>query len=51
MSNGKLLSTKRDAEKHGFGLQNVKRIVSEHDGTIEIKTSDNHFRVRVMMCL
>lgn len=40
------LSTKRDKEKHGIGLKNVKKIIESHHGSMEIETNENIFCVR-----
>ncbi len=37
------LSSKKNKEYHGFGLKNVKRIISNYDGTMNIKIDDNWF--------
>lgn len=43
------LTTKKDAGKHGIGLQNVKRVVDNYHGNMEISDSDHIFDVKVML--
>lgn len=44
---GKLLSTK--SKSHGLGLDSVSAIVKNHNGMMEIDTSDQQFRVSVLL--
>ena len=48
---GDLISTKKDKEQHVIGLRNVKRIVKEQNGVIDIKTENERFIVKVMLFL
>ena len=48
---GDLISTKKDKDQHGIGLRNVKRIVKEQNGVIDIKTENERFIVKVMLFL
>lgn len=43
------LTTKKDAGKHGIGLQNVKRAVDNYHGNMEISDRDHIFDVKVML--
>lgn len=47
--NGKLISTKKDRRNHGFGLKNIKRIVSLYHGEIHYKIENNKFRLYVTL--
>ena len=47
----RLLSTKKDGEKHGFGLKNVKDIVEKNHGMIDIRYDDKLFVVDVVLYL
>ena len=48
---GRLLSTKKDGEKHGFGLKNVKDIVEKNHGMIDSRYDDKLFVVDVVLYL
>lgn len=48
---GRLLSTKTDGKKHGFGLKNVKDIVEKNHGMIDIRYDDELFVVDVVLYL
>ncbi len=41
---GKILSSKSDGKLHGFGMENVKRIVEEYNGTYVINDGEEEFR-------
>lgn len=45
------LTTKREKEKHGIGLRNVKKIVEEYNGSLEIKTDNHIFAVKIIIYL
>lgn len=49
-NNPKMITTKKDSEKHGYGLQNVNDVVKKYLGTIhyEMKT-DNYFTCRIRL--
>lgn len=49
-NNNKLESTKKTGG-HGIGLANVKRIVEEKHGNIEVSSSEHRFCVRIMLYL
>ena len=34
--NGKLISTRKDSARHGFGLKSVERIVLRYNGNMEL---------------
>lgn len=42
-------TTRQEGEKHGLGLDNVRRMVEELNGDIEIEYSEDAFRVEVML--
>ena len=46
---GKFLTTKRNKEKHGYGLKNVKSIVDKYEGIMNIENKNNIFEV--FICL
>ncbi|MDR0917929.1 MAG: GHKL domain-containing protein [Oscillospiraceae bacterium] len=47
--NPNLRTSKRDKNKHGFGLLSVKSIVNKCNGTFEIKTTDDYFIANVVI--
>lgn len=46
---GELKTTKKDAAKHGIGLSSVKHICKKYNGSLEVETADNIFRVSVLL--
>ncbi|MGM0213834.1 GHKL domain-containing protein [Enterococcus sp. AZ109] len=49
MNDGKILTTKPDKKNHGFGLANVREIVENYDGTLEITQTDDEFSLLVLI--
>ena len=49
MKKNRLLSTKVEADKHGIGLNNVKKIVKEKEGDIDISWDKEVFCVKVIL--
>ena len=47
--NGNFVSTKKDAENHGLGLKQIRRIAEKHGGTMNIDDRDGVFRLSVIM--
>ena len=37
--------------EYGTGLENIKHIVEKYEGTMEIETSENCFRLSILLCL
>lgn len=46
---GKYISTKEKQNKHGIGLENVKKVVHRYNGTLKIDDLDNIFNIEVML--
>ncbi|MGG5315031.1 sensor histidine kinase [Enterococcus sp. AZ072] len=44
-----LLTTKTDKKNHGFGLANIREIVDNYEGTIEIKQSEHQFSLLLVI--
>lgn len=44
-------TTKEDKENHGFGLSNIKRIVTQYEGFLKIEDKENTFDVRIALPL
>ena len=49
IQNGKIISSKKNKEKHGFGIENVKECVEKNHGYIKIETEEGKFRVWICM--
>ncbi len=45
------ISTKNDIEKHGIGLESVKRSVSRYNGVIDIETISQKFTINIFLYL
>lgn len=45
----KFLTTKSDRKNHGFGIQNIKEILTKYDGELQLKDDLNQVTVRVIM--
>ena len=49
---GKLPATDKDnAQAHGYGLKNIKRIAEKYYGGINIEPADDTFKLNIMMML
>lgn len=48
---GEFFSTKRDQERHGFGLKSVRKIVEKYHGVMEINPDGKCFRVKIILYL
>lgn len=46
---GKLVSTKTQAENHGIGIASVKKIVEKYGGEVKIEYSKEEFKVKVFL--
>lgn len=49
IKDGRLMTRKENALRHGLGTQNIERIVRKYDGTIEYKIQDHEFYAGIMM--
>ena len=47
--NGKIVSSKPDREKHGYGLRNVNEVLERYNGTSEINIKDAVFTITVAL--
>ncbi len=47
--NGIFISTKKDPQNHGFGVESMKRIVQKYGGTLDIAAEDNIFVVSILI--
>lgn len=46
---GKIATTKQDKEKHGLGLESIKKIAQQYDGDVFIECQDNFFTLTVVL--
>ena len=42
-------TTKQDSQNHGYGLQNIRRVVKKYDGELVLSDSDHIFKVDIIM--
>lgn len=47
-NNGKLITTKTDGKKHGYGIKIITDIVDKYKGEMNIQTQDNIFRIVII---
>lgn len=47
----RLLTIKQDADNHGIGLENVKRIIEKFDGTMKIEYDKELFKIDIILFL
>ncbi len=45
----KMITTKADKRNHGFGIQNIKEVLSKYDGELQFKDDLDSVTVRVMI--
>jgi hypothetical protein len=45
----KFLSTKKDPENHGYGLQSIKMIVEKYNGEMDVKTEGGSFILTIII--
>lgn len=48
--NGKIATTKKDAQNHGIGLKSVYRIANKYHGSVVIDDTNNIFVIKILMC-
>ncbi|AJS60445.1 sensor histidine kinase [Paenibacillus sp. IHBB 10380] len=46
---GEIRSTKSDKQSHGLGLKNIKKIVDECDGLLDISYSNSLFQIEIVL--
>lgn len=49
--NNRYLTSKKDADRHGFGMQNMEDVIKNHNGSIECRVEDDVFCVDILMNL
>ena len=46
---GKLVTTKKDKEYHGYGLKSIRYTVNKYDGAVSIDTNKNWFDLKILI--
>ena len=49
IQNGKIISSKKNKENHGFGIENVRECVEKNHGYTKIEAEESKFRVWICM--
>lgn len=47
--NGKIISTKKDQNEHGFGLKNIETVVEKFNGCVDVCHTDGVFVVDILL--
>ncbi len=45
----RFLTTKKNADEHGWGIESVKHVVEKYQGSISFQYKDNYFEVKIMI--
>ena len=48
-SHSKIVTTKKDVEYHGFGIENIKDAVERHNGMLDINIENTTFSIMIML--
>ncbi len=48
---GKVLTTKKDAQNHGFGIENIKSVVKKYKGTYDARVVDGMYQAEISLRL
>ena len=43
------MTTKKDVEYHGFGIENIKDAVERHNGMLDINIENTTFSIMIML--
>lgn len=49
IKNGKLVTSKKDKNYHGFGIKSIQSIVEKYDGSTNIHAEDGWFEIRILI--
>lgn len=48
---GKLVTTKKEKEYHGYGLKSINYTIAKYNGAVSIDTIDNWFDMKILIPL
>ncbi len=51
VSEGNLITSKKEKQFHGYGIKSVKYIVNKYNGAVNIDTKDNWFNIKILIPL
>lgn len=46
---GRLITTKKEKEYHGYGLKSIQYIADKYDGAVSIDTKNNWFDLKILI--
>ena len=49
--NGEIITTKKDNQKHGFGIKNIEKVVEKYNGYMEINHENQIFTADILLYL
>lgn len=49
MIEGKLKTTKKDKDNHGFGLENIQDVIRKYKGRVQYQSEDDTFKVKIFL--
>lgn len=49
VNKGSFVSSKKDTERHGFGLKNIQAVAEKHCGTMEVVCKNGIFYLNVVL--
>ena len=49
LNNGQFVSTKKDRQMHGYGIKSIKNIVQKYDGSVQIDTNGQWFKLFIVI--
>ena len=49
MKEGRLLTTKKEKEFHGYGIKSIRYTVGKYDGAVSIDAKENWFEMKILI--
>ena len=49
MKEGRLLTTKKEKDFHGYGIKSIRYTVNKYDGAVSIDTKENWFELKILI--